>query len=49
MADSGATQFTFHLESTTGPEECIRKIKEAGMKVDILKNTKTSIISNNYF
>ena len=33
MSDSGATQFTFHLESTRSPEECIRLIKEAGMKV----------------
>ncbi len=33
MATSGASQFTFHLESTTQPGECIRKIKETGMKV----------------
>ena len=33
MSESGADQFTFHLEATPLPEECIRKIKEAGMKV----------------
>ncbi len=35
MATSGASQFTFHIESTTQPGECIRKIKETGMKVVI--------------
>ncbi|CAF0759988.1 unnamed protein product [Brachionus calyciflorus] len=35
MHESGATQFTFHLETTKTPEECIRKIKETGMKVGI--------------
>ncbi len=33
MATSGASQFTFHLEATKEPGECIRKIKETGMKV----------------
>ena len=40
MANAGATQFTFHLESTDAPGECIRRIKESGMKV-----TKKSIFS----
>ena len=33
MADAGATQYTFHLEATEGPEKLITQIKEAGMKV----------------
>lgn len=36
MSESGADQFTFHLEATPLPEECIRKIKEAGMKVSLI-------------
>jgi ribulose-phosphate 3-epimerase len=35
MAESGANQYTFHLEATKTPEECIRKIKENGMKVGL--------------
>jgi len=35
MASSGADQFTFHLESTEIPDECVRRIKESGMKVGI--------------
>ena len=33
MADAGADQYTFHLEATDDVVGCIRKIKEAGMKV----------------
>ena len=33
MADAGATQYTFHVEATEDPMQCIRKIREAGMKV----------------
>lgn len=33
MADAGADMYTFHYEATPHPERCIRKIKEAGMKV----------------
>ena len=33
IADAGADQYTFHYESTQTPDECIRKIKESGMKV----------------
>jgi ribulose-phosphate 3-epimerase len=32
MAEAGATQFTFHYEATKNVGECIRKIKENGMK-----------------
>ena len=33
MADAGANQYTFHIEATEDPMQCIRKIREAGMKV----------------
>ena len=33
MADAGATMYTFHYEAANDPIPCIRKIKEAGMKV----------------
>ncbi|XP_074652181.1 ribulose-phosphate 3-epimerase-like isoform X2 [Tubulanus polymorphus] len=32
MQKAGADQYTFHIEATQDPKECIRKIKEAGMK-----------------
>jgi ribulose-phosphate 3-epimerase len=35
IADAGANQYTFHLETTDQPSECIRKIKESGMKVGL--------------
>jgi len=35
MADAGADQFTFHIESTENPGPLCRRIKEAGMKVGI--------------
>lgn len=34
MADAGANMYTFHYEATKDPVECIRKIREAGMKVN---------------
>ena len=40
MSDAGATQFTFHLETTSQPQECIRRIKETGMKVELLNTFK---------
>lgn len=43
MHESGATQFTFHLEATQQPEECIRKIKETGMKVGLGIKPKTPV------
>lgn len=33
MRDAGATQYTFHLEAADDVERCIRKIREADMKV----------------
>ena len=33
MAGAGANQYTFHYEATEDPTGCIRKIREAGMKV----------------
>ncbi|CAH1774155.1 unnamed protein product, partial [Owenia fusiformis] len=35
MADAGANQYTFHIEATDEPEACIRKVREAGMKVGL--------------
>ena len=35
MADAGGTQYTFHIEATSTPAECIRLIKESGMKVGL--------------
>lgn len=46
MSDSGADQYTFHLEATPTPAECIRKIKEAGMKVEQFKTLSSLFISN---
>ena len=43
IADAGATQYTFHLESTRTPEECIRRIKETGMKVGLAIRPCTSV------
>ena len=43
MAEAGATQYTFHLEATQTPGECIRKIKEAGMKVGLGIKPKTPV------
>ncbi len=43
MASSGADQFTFHLESTETPDECIRRIKESGMKVGIAIKPSTDV------
>jgi ribulose-phosphate 3-epimerase len=33
MAASGANMYTFHYEATNDVPGCVRKIKEAGMKV----------------
>ncbi|XP_006817672.1 ribulose-phosphate 3-epimerase-like [Saccoglossus kowalevskii] len=43
MADSGANQYTFHVEATDDPKSCIRKIREAGMKVGIGVKPKTDV------
>ena len=39
MADAGANQYTFHIEATEDPMQCIRKIREAGMKVCLINST----------
>ena len=36
MHAAGADQYTFHVEATDNPAECVRKIKETGMKVNHL-------------
>ena len=33
MADAGINHYTFHIEATDDVMGCIRKIREAGMKV----------------
>ena len=35
MSDSGINHYTFHIEATEDVMGCIRKIKEAGMKVKV--------------
>nr|KAG5695122.1 hypothetical protein BaRGS_017221 [Batillaria attramentaria] len=43
MADAGANMYTFHYEATSDPVSCIRKIKEAGMKVGLGINPPTDV------
>ncbi|CAI9721158.1 ribulose-phosphate 3-epimerase-like [Octopus vulgaris] len=43
MAEAGANQYTFHIEATDNPEDCVRKIKESGMKVGIGIKPNTSV------
>nr|XP_011432354.2 ribulose-phosphate 3-epimerase [Crassostrea gigas] len=43
MADAGANQYTFHYEATDDPTTCIRKIREAGMKVGVGIKPKTAV------
>lgn len=43
MADAGANQYTFHLEATSTPGECIRRIKESGMKVGLAISPPTPV------
>ncbi|XP_014788484.1 ribulose-phosphate 3-epimerase [Octopus bimaculoides] len=43
MADAGANQYTFHIEATDNPEDCVRKIKESGMKAGIGMKPNTPI------
>lgn len=45
MANTGAEQYTFHVEAADdpGPSELIRKIKEAGMRAGIAVKPKTEI------
>ena len=37
MADAGATRYIFHIEATDNPARCVRKIKEANMKVCLVQ------------
>ena len=41
MAGAGANQYTFHYEATEDPTGCIRKIREAGMKVGSRKHVSS--------
>ncbi|XP_076456120.1 ribulose-phosphate 3-epimerase-like [Babylonia areolata] len=43
MADAGANMYTFHHEATSDPIACIRKVKEAGMKVGLAINPPTDV------
>ncbi|GFO11419.1 ribulose-phosphate 3-epimerase [Plakobranchus ocellatus] len=43
MADAGANMYTFHYEATDDPKECIRKIREAGMKAGMSINPPTQV------
>ena len=43
MADAGGTQYTFHIEATSTPGECIRLIRESGMKVGLAISPKTPV------
>ncbi|KAK3787689.1 hypothetical protein RRG08_031918 [Elysia crispata] len=43
MADAGADMYTFHYEATENPKECIRKIREAGMKAGMGINPPTQV------
>lgn len=43
MGKAGASQFTFHFESTQQPQECIRLIRENGMKVGVAIKPDTPV------
>ncbi|VDK36236.1 unnamed protein product [Taenia asiatica] len=43
MRRAGATQYTFHLEATDDVKRCIRKIREADMKVGLGIKPKTVV------
>lgn len=43
MADAGANMYTFHIEATEEPGNCIRKIREAGMKAGIGLKPQTPV------
>lgn len=36
MKAAGATQYTFHVEAASDVKRCIRRIREADMKVSVL-------------
>lgn len=43
MSDAGANSYTFHIESSDDPGDCIRHVKEAGMKVGIAIKPGTDV------
>lgn len=43
MSSAGATQYTFHYEAASDVKRCIRKIREANMKVGIGLKPKTPV------
>ena len=43
MSDAGANQYVFHYEATSDPGQCIRLVKESGMKVGIAVKPKTDV------
>ncbi len=46
MSTAGVQHFTFHIEATSDPVACIRKIKEAGMKVFMVSFLSSFILSS---
>jgi ribulose-phosphate 3-epimerase len=43
MADAGANLYTFHIEATEDPGNCVRKIRECGMKAGIGLKPRTPV------
>lgn len=43
MADAGASMYTFHVEATDRVDECIRRVREAGMQVGLAMNPSTDV------
>lgn len=43
MADAGANLYTFHFEATSDVHDCIRKVREAGMRVGLAVKPGTDI------
>lgn len=43
MADSGCSQYTYHVEATNDHSNVIRRIREAGMKVGLALKPATAI------
>ncbi|VDD80212.1 unnamed protein product [Mesocestoides corti] len=43
MREAGATQYTFHVEATDDVKRCIRKVREAGMRVGLGIKPKTIV------
>ncbi|KAI1293480.1 Ribulose-phosphate 3-epimerase [Halotydeus destructor] len=43
MADAGANLYTFHVEATQDIDKCIRKVRDAGMKVGLALRPGTPV------